>query len=117
MNTLSKNSRSVMLIEIRSICNEPHLWVAGRVGKNSRKASTILVSCSSSMTVAVVRFVGIPPDNVFVTIILQFVQESSEVIDESIAWVIVAAFWSSACFCWCQVIVIFLVAGGWGQMQ
>jgi hypothetical protein len=38
------------------------------------------------------RFIGVPPNYVFVTIVLQFVQEGSEVIDELIAWVIVAAF-------------------------
>jgi hypothetical protein len=39
-----------------------------------------------------VRFVGVPPDYVFVAIDLQFVQEVSEIIDESITWVVVAAF-------------------------
>jgi threonine/homoserine/homoserine lactone efflux protein len=63
------------------------------------------------------RFVGIPPYYVFVTIVLQFVQEGSEVIDESITWVVMATFLSSACFCWCQVAVIALVAGGWGQTR
>jgi hypothetical protein len=39
-----------------------------------------------------VRFVGIPPDYVFITIVLQFVQEGSEVVDELIMWVVVTAF-------------------------
>jgi hypothetical protein len=36
------------------------------------------------------RFIGVPPNYVFVTI--EFVQEGSEVVDELITWVIVAAF-------------------------
>ncbi len=33
MKALSTISRSAMLIEIRCICNESWLWVAGQVGK------------------------------------------------------------------------------------
>jgi hypothetical protein len=38
------------------------------------------------------RFVGIPPDYVFVTIVLHFVLEGSDVVDELITWVIMTAF-------------------------
>jgi hypothetical protein len=39
-----------------------------------------------------VRFVGVPPNYAFVTIVLQVIQEGSEIADESIAWFMVAAF-------------------------